>query len=338
MSTEIMIPQGFGAAPKVLSGVKVNNNEYGAGVAASYAIIGYKGKVWSIRHNGETNNLMRDDGDGPRASIEVVIVKASSAKAKNYYAGGYVEGSSAPPDCSSSNGVTPDAGVPKKQSNVCATCPMHAYGSRISESGQSGRACSESRRVAIVPLADIDNEAMGGPMLLRIPAGSLKDLKSYGETLQAIDHHVHGCATRISFEPNDAYPKFVFRPMRPLTNDEAIKILALRDDDRVQRILSEDTQAAAVLETATVAKSVFEQDDEAPAAQPVAKPAAVKIAPKAAPKVTPKVTPVAAKPAPVTPVAQEASTDDEAEIVMEDDENGDVTEQFDSMLDSLLPK
>lgn len=170
MGTEVSLPKGFGAVSSVFGGANTANDELGQGVASSYGVMGYKGKVWSTRYQGVETKLMREDGDGAKGSIEVVLVKASPAVSKIFYKGGYVEGSTAAPDCWSADGVKPDGSVQAKVHASCADCPMNAWGSRITEAGKNGKACADSRRVAVVPLADIDNELFGGPMLLRIPA------------------------------------------------------------------------------------------------------------------------------------------------------------------------
>lgn len=286
MGTELALPKNFGNVSKIFANQQASNDELGSGIASSYGIVGYRGKVWSIKHQGKETQLMRDDGDGPRGSIEVVIVKAASAVAKIFYANGYQDGSNAAPDCWSTNGVTPDAAAQNKQNATCAGCPMNAWGSRVTEAGKQGKACSDNRRIAIVPLNDMANDMFGGPMLLRIPAASLKDLKAYGELLNSYHYPYYACATRISFDPKEAYPKFVFSAIRPLTDEEATTIMDLRDDKRVANILNEATDLAPRQqeESAPVPSSPFEQ---APAAAPKA------AAPKAAP---PKA--AAPKPAP----------------------------------------
>ena len=262
MSTELTLPKGFGAVAGVFAGAAASNDELGAGVASSYGVMGYKGKVWSTRFGGVETPLMRDDGDGPRGSIEVVIVKAAAPISKIFYKGGYVEGSTAAPDCWSASGVAPDGSVQNKVHTTCADCPMNAWGSRVTDAGKQGKACADSRRIAVVPVADIDNELFGGPMLLRIPAASLKDLKAYGDLLNSYQYPYYACATRISFDPKEAYPKFVFTAIRPLTDDEGRKIMSLRDDKRVATVLNEssDQRVAAAAPAAKVASSPFEQD------------------------------------------------------------------------------
>jgi len=291
MSTELALPSSFGTPPAILSGQQGANDELGSGIASSYGIVGYRGKVWSIKYQGKETQLMREDGDGPRGSIEVVIVKAASAISKIYYAGGYQDGSNAPPDCWSTNGVTPDASASNKQNATCAGCPMNAWGSRVTESGKQGKSCSDSRRIAVVPVNDMANEMFGGPMLLRIPAASLKDLKAYGELLNNYQYPYYAAATRISFDPKEAYPKFVFSAIRPLTADEAKFVLDLRGDKRVGNILNEAQELGAPRqeEVASVPTSPFEQ-----ATPPAPKAAPKAAAPKPAPKEAPKTEPVGA--------------------------------------------
>lgn len=294
MGTELALPKSFGPLSTVFAGQHASNDELGQGIQSSYGIVGYRGKVWSIKHQGKETQLMRDDGDGPRGSIEVVIVKAASAISKIFYANGYQDGSNAAPDCWSTNGVTPDAAAQNKQNATCAGCPMNAWGSRVTESGKQGKACSDSRRVAVVPLNDMANDMFGGPMLLRIPAASLKDLKAYGELLNSYHYPYYACATRISFDPKEAYPKFVFSAIRPLTDDEAKFILELRDEKRVANILNEASDLAPRQqeEVSAPPASPFEQP---PAPAPAPKTAAPKAAAKAA---APKAAPAPAQSAP----------------------------------------
>jgi hypothetical protein len=265
MGTELSLPKGFGAVSSVFGGNNTGtNDELGAGVNSSYGIVGYKGKVWSIRFGGEDKPLMREDGDGPRNSIEVVLVKASPAISKIFYKNGYVEGSNAAPDCWSADGIKPDSSVQAKCNATCADCPMNAWGSRVTDAGKQGKQCADSRRVAVIPAEDMDNELFGGPMLLRIPAASLKDLKAYGDLLSSYQYPYYAAVTRIAFDPKEAYPKFVFNAVRPLTDAEAAKVMLMRDDKRVGTVLAETASgvgAGAAGETKkTVASSPFEQD------------------------------------------------------------------------------
>ncbi len=148
MATEIALPANFGAVSSVFAGTAASNDELGQGVSSSYGVMGYKGKVWSTRYQGQETALMREDGDGPRNSIEVVLVKASPAVSKIFYKAGYVEGSNSAPDCWSADGVKPDGSVQAKVHATCADCPMNKFGS--ARQGD-GKACQNTRRVALVP-------------------------------------------------------------------------------------------------------------------------------------------------------------------------------------------
>lgn len=274
-----MIPQQFGALSTRFAPPAAAENDLSAGISAGFGLVGYRGKVWSLKHRGEETQLMRDDGDGPKASIEVVMVKASTHISKIFYENGYVEGSSEAPDCFSTNGIVPDASVQKKQCASCANCPMNAWGSRVTPAGKQGKRCSDSKRVAVVPAADIPNEAFGGPLLLRVPAASLQDLATYGTKLGQIGYPYFAVVTRIAFDPAESYPKFTFGAIRPLTDAEADLVIAMQGDIQVTRVLAEAGEfAAAPAAAAPTPQTVFEQPPVA--AAPVA----------AAPVVAPVVT------------------------------------------------
>jgi hypothetical protein len=243
------------------------------GIQQGFGIIGYKGKVWSIRYRGNENVLMRADGDGAMNSIEVVILRASGHVSKIWYENGYTEGSNAAPDCFSTNGVTPDGGSKKKQSNACAVCPMNQWGARITPSGKQGKACSDSKRLAVVPLGDLNNAAYGGPLLLRVPAASLRELAGLDDKMKSRGYQYYTYATRIAFDTAEAYPKFIFGAIRPLNDDEADTVLALRDTRQVTTILAEGSEMPALAAPVAAApEPIFEQAPPAPAPKPAPAP------------------------------------------------------------------
>jgi hypothetical protein len=320
--------------PTKLRGQKIEN-ELSAGIAAGFGLIGFKGKVWSVRYQGNTTPLMREDNDGPRNSIEVVIVKASSHISKIWYDGKYVEGSQAAPDCFSTNGIVPDPGAAKKQAPACAGCPKNAWGSRITDAGKQGKACADSKRLAVVWGGDLKNEALGGPMLLRVPAASLKELAAFGDRMIAQGFPGHAFVTRISFDAESAFPQFNFAAVRPLTDAEYDVIEQVRNDPRTARILAEGSENVS---QAPVAPEPPAPVNVVPFAQPIPKPVvnppqavaapppskepsieeqiaalqkmlAAKAA-KAAPEVTPEVTAQAQE----APVPAGATTDFEAQL------------------------
>lgn len=326
-----LIPANFGSISNAFDGVD-DDDALSSGIQTGFPILAFKGKVWSIRYRGETFPLMRDDGDGPRGSVEVVILKASEHKAKFWYERGYEEGAAEAPDCFSTNGVTPDPSSKKVQGNVCLVCPKNQYGSRITPSGKKGKACSDTKRLAVVPVGDLYNETYGGPMLLRVPGASLNDMAMFAQKVKNHGFKTFSIATKISFDPNEAYPKLRFEALRPLRDDEAKVVIELRNSHQVERVLQEEAPSDGGSTQEDTPKSLFlEPQEEAP--KPVAKaPPAAEPKPKAEVKPFPKVEatkPKAApKPAPVVePVDDIEDVNDAADL-----------DDLDAQLDALLPK
>lgn len=233
-----LIPANLGQISNRFANLPVTD-DLSSGIQSSFGLIGYKGKVWSIKYRGEEQALMRDDGDGAKNSIEAVILKSSKFISKIWYELGYVEGLTAAPDCFSNNGIAPEPTSVKPQHTSCALCPHNQWGSRVTPAGKQGKSCADSKRLAVVPDGDLNNEAYGGPMLLRVPAASLQDLAMYGQKMQQMGYPYYAIVTKIAFDTAEAYPKFTFQGVRGLSDEEADIVIALRDSHTVDRILSE---------------------------------------------------------------------------------------------------
>ena len=215
------------------------------GIGQSFAILTIRGKVWRIKFRGEeTALLMPPSAPGmpqntPQPNIEVVIVHSSPAVSKIYYEGQYSEGDSEAPDCFSVNGHNPDPASPKKQAELCATCPNNIWGSKTMANGKPGKACQDSKRLVVVPANDLANELFGGPMLLRVPPASLQDMGAYNSQLQQFGHAFYTVRTQLGFDHQVAYPKLTFAATAALQESEALKVVELQNDPRTKRILSE---------------------------------------------------------------------------------------------------
>jgi hypothetical protein len=256
MNAMTVVPASFnGQAPSKVFANQQNANDLSEGISGGYGLIKYRGKVWSIQHNGQTQQLMRDDGDGPRGSIDVVIVKANPHLSKTWYENGYTEGNDNPPDCASANGVTPDAGVPKKQSNICAQCPRNAWGT--APNGGRGKACGDHRRMAVLPLTDLKNEYFGGPLLLRCPAASLQDMAAFDAKYRQLGYPYFSLGVKIGFDATESYPKFTFQAIRPLSDAEANIVVAWQQSPEVMRIVSEENVVAAPAQQPHVEEPAF---------------------------------------------------------------------------------
>ena len=240
----------------------VAENDLGAGIQGGFGVVGYKGKTWSKRKGGEEELLMREDGDGPRSSIDVVILSSARNKSKTWYEKGYVEGSSASPDCFSNNGETPDPSSPKLQSDTCASCPRNVWGGRITENNKRAKECSDAKRLAVAFVDDLDEEDIE-PLLLRVPAASLADLLAYGTEISKLGYPYYSVVTKVTFDPEESYPKFKFMAARPLNGKEGAKAIDMRNNPLVEHILSQ-TSEVTLVEGSAVSEKPVEKPKPAP--------------------------------------------------------------------------
>lgn len=346
-----LVPQGFGSVPDVFRATVDKGDEFSAGIQSSLAVFSYRGSKWWIKYRGEERLLTREDGD-PRTSIELVLIASSTHLSKIFYKDGYKEGSTAAPDCFSNNGVTPDPSATARQANACAICPMNAWGSRITPAGKQGKACSDSKRVVAVPLADIDNELFGGPMLLRIPAASLNDFANYAQRMKQTGFMLYAIGTRISFDAAANYPKMLFKEIRALTNEEAALVADLRNDPRTQRILSDNLPADGPSEAASPQPQFEQAPPAAYKPQPMmTAPAPVAATPmQAAPvqeatpakraykKRTPEVIEAAPAPTFITTPVSSGAEDDDAPFDDAAPTGTSVDDELTAQLNNLLPR
>jgi hypothetical protein len=220
-------------------------DDLGAGILPSFPVLSIRGGKWRVKYRGE-ETLIADDRGYPRPDIDVVIVMAPRHKSKAFYPEGFDENNpGVPPTCWSSDGKVPDAMVPEDQlqNDVCATCEQDKIGSAVTSAGKKTKACSDHKRVVVVPANDILNEAFGGPMLLRVPASSLKMLQGYGDYLKDNRALYFGCTTVLTFDPDPSFPRVQFEYGRPLDDTEVQMVLEMRESEQVKRILNEEIAA-----------------------------------------------------------------------------------------------
>lgn len=205
-------------------------------------------------------------------AINVIIIKAAASVYRTYFEGAYVEGQNASPICWSSNNQTPDASVPadQKQASKCMDCPQNIKGSAAQG---DGRACRFQQRVAVL----LEGETAKREVYQLIcPATSVfgdgekgkLPLQAYGRHLKAHNTPVAGVITEMRFDTASPTPKLIFKPVRPITEEEYNDVEATRNSPEAEEAIK-----------LTIAPP--KPKDEASAeAKPVAKPVA-----KAEPKV-----------------------------------------------------
>jgi len=327
----------------------LNNSDLSEGIGSGFGVISIKASKFRIKYKGEEFPIVDANGD-PVPSLECVIVKANPNITKQFYAEGFVDGSTSPPDCYSLDGKKPDERVENPVHVNCATCPKNQFGSRITEAGKKAKACNDTRRLVVVPLNDMKNESFGGPLLFRVPPSALKGLQEYADMLSRRQYPYFAVATRIGFDIDASHPLPIFKPIRPLSEEEAATVLELRDADLTSRILAD--HVADVAAPAAAPEVPFEQPPPAakpvaaprpaaavvrpapaPAAKPVAapapKPAAVAAPKPAAPK------PAVAKPAAAKPAPAPAPAPAPVPAVAEPESTGDLDADIQSILAGL---
>lgn len=272
-----LLTQGGAALPAHIAaafGGSMVNSDLTAGVSVGYPIVSYKGKTWQVVENGERVLVTAENGEDPAPAINAVIIRANPNLNKVYYPDGYEEGSTEKPLCHSNDSIAPAMDAQEPQAKKCAVCPFNQWGSKITESGARGKACSDSRRLAIAPEGDLERV-----MLLRVPAASLKTLLGYAQNLEKRGVPYQALVTRIGFDHTVAYPSLTFKAERWLDEVEVNDVKALYESDLVANITALSVGHAEVEDAAPA------EDDFLPPGGPPQAAAPAAAAPKAvAPK------------------------------------------------------
>jgi hypothetical protein len=253
--------------PAHLAGkVKTDNVFANAVSAGGFPVISIKGKVFHITRGDEKTLVTKGDEGEPAASLEAIIVAVNPNKSKVFYDSGYEEGSVAKPTCYSNDGLSPAADAENPQAKKCAVCPHNQWGSRITDNGGKGKACGDSMRLAISPPDQIND-----PMLIRVPAASLKTLGQYGAQLAKRGVEPNHVLTKIGFDYNVAHPALTFKAMRFVEADELAQVEAvlLEESETIGQITGTGNSVTPEVEH----KAAEAAPKPAPAPEPAPKPA-----------------------------------------------------------------
>lgn len=236
MSNIIPFDDNSARLPAYLKKVDVAalNADLTSHAGTGFAVISIKGKVFTEVRDGERKIIPNPkDPESPATYIEVVLIKVNKNKSKVWYATGYTEGGETKkPDCYSTDGVSPNADSEKPQSKTCATCKFNEWGSKITEGGKKAKMCTDTVRMAIAK-PDLLND----PYLLRVPPATLRALGEYGQMLAKRGVGYNMVVTRISFDPAEATPKLIFKPVGILDDQAYAKVQEMQDSDVVKNIL-----------------------------------------------------------------------------------------------------
>ena len=163
--------------------------------------LSYRGKRWRFIVDGEEELIKT-------LSVAVVIIGVEPDAGrfiKTLYLNAYNPGDSSPPDCSSSNGITPDVWVSSPQAMRCNQCPKNIFGSAVSRSGGKAKACHDSKRLWVVKPDDMDII-----YCLNVPIMSLKNLAEYGKYIARNNFPLALVITELSMDDESEFPKLCF--------------------------------------------------------------------------------------------------------------------------------
>lgn len=228
-------------------------DDLGAGIPASFPIIGYRQSRWRLRWQGQEQVMVNEQGNKVD-QIGVVLVKVPDHKSKRYWKDGYDEKSRKSPDCWSNDGARPEATINPTAGGYqpdgrtlptsCSQCYWNEIGSMVSADGKKKmKACGDYKRVAVklvypeVPIEELRNAVM----LLTVPAGSLKPLRLYGLDLKEHKKHASARVTFIGFDDEAAFQKFTFNWGPPLGDEDVQWVQQVRNGDDVKAILAEES-------------------------------------------------------------------------------------------------
>lgn len=219
MTTEVTLFNGSNAVPAHIANRGLSANTLAlAGSAPQGKRISIEGGVFRLIAGG------KEVAKNKNREMNIVIVRTAPNNSRVYYdpAVPYVRGQASAPDCSSSDGIKPDARVKNPQATTCDKCPQNIAGSGNGDS----RACRYNRRLAVV----LDGDLGGDVYQLTLPATSLfgkgsggtqnLPLEAYARMLASNNVSIDSVVTKMEFDTDASTPKLTFTAMRFLNPEE----------------------------------------------------------------------------------------------------------------------
>lgn len=233
-------------------------------------------------------------------TLDVVIVGANPRLSKTWYAKAWTPDSEPQaPDCFSLDGVSPDPQATAPQNDLCASCPQNAWGSKVTPQGQQIKACSDTKRLAVVAADDPE-----GPVyLLSVTPAALKGLNQYQKELSVRGIPPEIVKTKVSFDTDASFPKLKFGFGGFLEADTQQAVDALFGSAEVKEITGETPRQPVAVPQITAPAPVAPKP-AVKAAAPVVEPAPAPAPEQAA---APKRGFGASKPAAAAPAAKPAA-------------------------------
>lgn len=189
-----------------------------------------------VRFNSNRAFITPDGLEGE--TLEVVIVDFVSVNL--FYDGPFDRDNPQPPGCFAigpqPSTLAPSDNSPNKQSAACATCPNNQFGS--APNGK-GKACKNTRLIAIVPISALDEDGDAPVWIMSIPPTSLKAFDTYVHLLAVRQKTVPvGVVTQITLDPQNTFASPRFSVVRPLDPEE-VGVFISRREEAAKRLADE---------------------------------------------------------------------------------------------------
>ena len=191
-----------------------------AGVSAlTKQLAGKSGVKRIVPKNGIFRKTVGGEEMGKvKGSLDVIIVNASPAVGRIFYAKAWTpDAEPTPPDCFSNDGRTPDAGAENPQSERCDTCQQNIKGSGMGNS----KSCRYSRRIAMVLKEDFGTSLEGEVYQMNLASKSLfgegagentHTFEIYSKYLSNNGKSLDYVVTQISFNEENDNQSVLFTP------------------------------------------------------------------------------------------------------------------------------
>lgn len=126
--------------------------------------------------------------------------------------------------------LAPHEDAPEPQHEDCATCEFNQFGS--DERG-TGKACKNTRLLALVAVADLENKPEDIEIvLLSVAPTGLKNFNKYTKGLhKVIKRPLNGVITKLSFDEEADYEMLKFEPVAKVESPATAKLLLQLTED-----------------------------------------------------------------------------------------------------------
>ena len=197
----------------------------------SLPALSIRGKQFRIRKGDEEQVYPI----GQPINVVILAVDPEIGVARSFYESAYTGNTDDQPDCSSSDGITPDGHSTKPQARSCNECPWNKFGTATDAAGNpsKGKRCSDHKNLVVVEASNVEH---GDLLMLRVPATSLKSLSMYGRKLNEFKVPPQVVITQLVFTDAE-HPQLEFLNTRWCTQQEADAAMARSTSESVKASL-----------------------------------------------------------------------------------------------------